>query len=149
MAATIENILPYTWVWSLLLLVTKVMKIGSPPICINVWNIKWCSFHVILSYSSKLGEKVGKRHQRRPSSLLGQHTMKVLEAHALWSSQEHPSELRVRNTALFMFIYGISAVVISDFYPVRVCAARLCIWLRRFVYVRTYIYIMSTKKQAV
>ena len=39
-------------------------------------------------------------------------------------------------------------------YPVRVCAAGLCVWSRRFVYVRIYIYIyiytcMSTKKQAV
>ena len=42
--------------------------------------------------------------------------------------------------------------VLCSFYPVRVCAAGLCVWSRRFVCVRTYVYIyiyMSTKKQAV
>ena len=41
-------------------------------------------------------------------------------------------------------------ICLFDIYPVRVCAAGLCVWSRRFVCVRTYMYIyMSTKKQAV
>ena len=28
-----------------------------------------------------------------------------------------------------------------DYYPVRVCAAGLCVWSCRFVYVRTYVYV--------
>ena len=33
------------------------------------------------------------------------------------------------------------ASTLSSYYPVRVCAAGLCVWSRRFVYVCMYIYI--------
>ena len=35
----------------------------------------------------------------------------------------------------------------SVHYPVRVCAAGLCVWLRRFVYVCLYIYVYMWPKK--